>query len=253
MKLINKLLLAIGLAFLVSTTSHAQTFGMNAYGTGGTSTGGGGGTNYAIIPGEWFFNGGSPGITYINLSSFGISNTLSVFAPTNKTVIVGTNASIGSSGALVLAGVGGTNYVLNTNGFGVGTFVVVQHLQSGYLPQNLGQYNLKTSDEFGIVSALAPGIVTTNAQGAIITNNIIVLASNLSYQQSNSVANGGDVIWQMSTNAIIPIVSSSTTPTALGTGVGPILVGTKGAPMLLYLQPTGVGTNTINAVSAQGF
>jgi hypothetical protein len=211
--------LAVGLACI--SPAFADEGGLPIFGTSGTALNAG--TNYAIIPtvSPLFQStgmGGYPSITYLNVSGLSASPiALTSYVSTNQTTIVLTNN----------VGLERTNYVSSTNGFTAGQFVVIQHV---------AMHPLK---RFSCEALIISAVQTTNGVPEIVYGTAPIYPVAV-----------GDIVNGETLSGSIPVATSTTVPLNL---LGPgILAGQRNEPLLLVAQSTGgVGTNTINAATAQ--
>ena len=200
-----KTILTLGL-LAVGLTVHAQNIGFSAFCAQGTAINAG--TNYAIIPAD-SKTGGEPSVTYINVNSLSVNPcAVATYVSTNQTTAIATNTTT-------------TNTVASTNGFYVGNWVVIQHLQS--IP--------RFRNEACLVSALQ-------------NTNQIVFAS----APTTAVA-AGDIINAEIPSGSIPLTSSTTAREISNSGG--VFTGQRLEPLLITAVATGgVGTNTLNVVNS---
>jgi len=200
-----KLFLVAGLV-AVGISVQAQNVGYSVFCAQGTAINAG--TNYAIIPAD-SKNGGEPLVTYVNVNSLSTSPcAVAAYVSTNQTVATAASSST-------------TNTVGSTNGFFVGNWVVIQHLQ---LPSRL-------RNEACLVSAVQN------------TNQIVFTTT------PASAVSAGDIINAEIANGNIP-VATSTTAREISNANG-IFSGQRLEPLLVTAICTGgVGTNTLNVVNA---
>ena len=190
----------------VVTACAAQDIGYSTFSTSGIAINPG--TNYAIIPAN-SRSGREPQVTYLNVNGFSV-NAINVtsYVSTNRTVA--TAASFGT-----------TNYVASTNGFTVGNWVVITHLQQ--LP--------RFRNEAALISAVQ-------------ATNQVVLAT-----ASTTAIAAGDRISYQTANGTLPIVQSATTAREVS-NAGGIISGQREEPLLITVISAGAGTNTINVANS---
>jgi len=229
----TKLLFLAGLALLAGVINLPAALppSLNIYSTSGTSVNLG--TNYALIP-PCFLNGGVPTVTFLAIRDFGVTNTLTSYYSTNFQAILSTNSPAYGG----IAAMSSTNLVNNTNGFSAGTVCVLYHLSP---------INWRQACEYVTVAGVQASISSTNANGLVTTNEVLVFNQTPAY-----TINPGDMIYQETAGATIAAVGASTLPALTWSGVG-VTAGDKEKPFLLLLQSTGIGTNLIDGVTAVGY
>ncbi len=208
---LKSLLVALALTIAVTTYAVIGYSPYTQYSTTGTALGGSALTNYAII-GAYSANNGTPVVTYLNAIAASGSATVQVYSCTNQTTALAATTNTR------------TNYVQSTNGFSIGTVVVVRH---------------SANDTYERLLCAAPP-ASTNI--AFQSDPVTALAS-------------GDIIYQQTTGATIGVVTNIGGTLNSGWIVnlnGPgIVSGQRSRPLLLDMV-SGAGTNAvIRAVNAR--
>lgn len=216
---------------LASLPVMAQT-GSSVFAAAGSQYNASAVTNYAIVSRHSKFPQANAVVTFLSATSDALATTVKGSVQFFKSATAAP-VPVGFTNQTT------TNFVSNTNGFGAGTNVVIEHVQPA-----LGLANPVPTYEYGIVSSVTATAVQTNITinpvgGASVTNFVwqVVLAV------APAVATDpGDTLFAMAPSGFIPIGVGTLNLTGAG-------ITTSGRDDPLLLQING-GTNaTINAVS----